>query len=66
MAIIRAIDDGTGGLAEVSLHDDYCKIRVGTHFDDVYYNGVVVLDEEQLDELIQILQEFKKENFTNG
>lgn len=64
MAIIRAVDDGVGGLAEITLHDEFCKIRVGKNFHEEYYNGVVVLDEEQLDEFIKILQEFKKEHFS--
>jgi hypothetical protein len=62
MAKIFAVEDTNGNKAEVSLFDNYCLLRVGSSFDEDYYNGAVKMDLDELNELIDILILFREEN----
>jgi hypothetical protein len=55
------LDDCNGNEIEVSLLDGLCLIKVGHDFDEDYYNGSVLFDKEDIDELIKVLEEIKKQ-----
>jgi hypothetical protein len=61
MAKIFAVEDTNGNKAEVSLFDNHCLLRVGSSFDEDYYNGSIKMDLEELNELIEVLLLFKEE-----
>jgi hypothetical protein len=62
MAKIFAVEDTNGNKAEVSLFDNHCLLRVGSSFEEDYYNGAVKMDLMELNELIDILVLFRDEN----
>jgi hypothetical protein len=61
MAKIFAVEDTNGNKAEVSLFDNHCLLRVGSSFDEDYYNGSIKMDLQELNELIEVLLLFKEE-----
>lgn len=59
----KSINDNAGGKLELKLVADMCRIKVTDLFTtDV---TILMLSEKKLDQLINKLQQFKKEHFSN-
>ena len=52
------IDDLNGNEIEVSLFDGLCLIKAGQNFDEDVYNGSVLFDKDDINELIEVLEQF--------